>query len=117
VLTFLKVQGVDASAISTVEHAKVKAYESRPPLAIAARHRVENAIRKVDHFVCRMAEFEKQQAQLANTFEETKGQLEEGNFADVEGPIAVGLAGLDEAVTGFAEGQSALEARQRLQRE
>ncbi|CAK0820580.1 unnamed protein product, partial [Prorocentrum cordatum] len=113
-LAFLKVQWVEPPAISTA-HAKFKAYESRPPTASSARHRAENATRKLDVFVGRIAEFEKQQAR-AEPEQHTK-MVHKANFADVGDPIAVRLAGLDEAVTSPAEGQAALETLHHLQRE
>ncbi|CAK0896785.1 unnamed protein product, partial [Prorocentrum cordatum] len=102
ILCFLKQHNIDSETIAKVEEAKVRELESKPPTALAARHRVENAKRQVEKLEERVQQYEEQSISRAPR---------------TPSPSDVGTAGLDPAVMASGEGKAALETLQRLQRE
>ncbi|CAK0860096.1 unnamed protein product [Prorocentrum cordatum] len=114
-----------------VEEAKVQELESKPPSALAARHRVENASRKVEKLEEQLLHFEAQKQDILKGIAETSEPLAEArndlehrakmlhkvNFKDVDDPVTVGMAGLDPTAVDNEEGEQALETLKRLQPE
>ena len=130
VLMFLKSADVGDGAIQAVEAAKQREFEAKPPSAIAAQHRVENAKRKVERLDEKLKQLSEQKAELDKSIVEVEAGLVEArseldrhvkmahrvHLESAEDPVEVGLAGLDPTVVSSAEGKAALETLQQLQR-
>ncbi|CAK0871131.1 unnamed protein product [Prorocentrum cordatum] len=116
VVGFLKSHGIDSALIAKAEEAKVQELESKPPSALAARHRVENATRKVEELEERLQQCEIQKQEILKGVAEATESLAEVNFRDADDPVGVGMADLDPTAVDDAEGKQALETLKRLQR-
>ena len=130
VLMFLKSAEVGEGAIQAVEAARQREFEAKPPSAIAAQHRVENAKRKVERLDERLKQLTEQKAELDKSIVEVEAGLLEAkseldrhvkmahrvHLESADDPVEVGLAGLDPTVVSSAEGKAALETLQQLQR-